>query len=129
METCIVVLSGVELWQYITNERHQPKGRTMNETNTRKFSALVDELGYKLLAIEFAYNLNDNELTDTLNTIADNWNMEFTEDNTGLIHVSNDEDEEEDYTYSEDEPSWTELMQDYYPSDENGKVFDTESGF
>lgn len=55
--------------------------------------------------------------------------MEFTEDNTGLIHVSNYEDEEEDYTYSEDEPSWTELMQDYYPSDENGKVFDTESGF
>lgn len=129
MKTCIVVLSGLELWQYITNERHQSKGRAMNETNTRKFSALVDELGYKLLAIEFAYELNDNELADTLNTIADNWNMEFTEDNTGLIHVSNYEDEEEDYTYSEDEPSWTELMQDYYPSDENGKVFDTESGF
>lgn len=58
-----------------------------------------------------------------------NWNMEFTDDNTGLIHVSNYEDEEEDYTYSEDEPSWTELVQDYYPSDESGKVFDTESGF
>lgn len=101
----------------------------MNETNTRKFSALVDELGYKLLAIEFAYNLDDNELADTLNAIADNWGMEFTEDNTELIHVSKDEDEEEDYTYNEDEPSWTELMQDYYPSDENGKVFDTESGF
>lgn len=99
----------------------------MNATNTRKFSALVDELGYKLLSIEFAYNLDDNELADTLNTIADNWGMEFTEDNTELIHVS--KDEEEDYTYSEDEPSWTELMQDYYPSDENGKVFDTESGF
>lgn len=101
----------------------------MNETNTRKFSALVDELGYKLLSIEFAYNLDDNELADTLNTIADNWGMEFTEDNTELIHVGKDEDEEEDYTYSEDESSWTELMQDYYPSDENGKVFDTESGF
>lgn len=101
----------------------------MNKMNTNKFSALVDELGYKLLAIEFAYNLDDNELTDTLNTIADNWNMEFTEDNTGLIHVSNYEDEEEDYTYSENEPSYNELMQDYYPSDENGKVFDTESGF
>lgn len=101
----------------------------MNTTNTRKFSALVDELGYKLLAIEFAYNLDDNELADTLNAIADNWGMEFTEDNTGLIHVSKDEDEEEDYTYSEGEPSWTELMQDYYPSDESGKVFDTESGF
>lgn len=101
----------------------------MNTTNTRKFSALVDELGYKLLSIEFAYNLDDNELADTLNAIADNWGMEFTEDNTELIHVSKDEDEEEDYTYSEDEPNWTELMQDYYPSDENGKVFDTESGF
>lgn len=101
----------------------------MNTTNTRKFSALVDELGYKLLSIEFAYNLDDSELANTLNTIADNWGMEFTEDNTELIHVSKDEDEEEDYTYSEDEPSWTELMQDYYPSDENGKVFDTESGF
>ena len=101
----------------------------MNKTNTRKFSALVDELGYKLLAIEFAYNLDDNELADTLNTIADNWGMEFTEDNTELIHVSKYEDEEEDYTYSEDEPSWTELMQDYYPSDENGKIFDTPSGF
>lgn len=101
----------------------------MNTTNTRKFSALVDELGYKLLSIEFAYNLDDNELADTLNTIADNWGMEFTEDNTELIHVSKDEYEEEDYTYSDNEPNWTELMQDYYPSDENGKVFDTESGF
>lgn len=102
----------------------------MNTTNTRKFSALVDELGYKLLAIEFAYELNDKELGDTLNTIADNWNMEFTEDNTGLIHVSNDEDEEEDYTYSdEDEPSWNELMQDNYPSCEDGTIFDTPSGF
>lgn len=101
----------------------------MNKTNTRKFSALVDELGYKLLAIEFAYNLDDNNLADALNAIADNWNMEFTEDNTELIHVSKDEDEEEDYTYSEDESSWAELMQDYYPSDENGKIFDTPSGF
>ena len=102
----------------------------MNKTNTRKFSALVDELGYKLLAIEFAYNLDDNELADTLNAIADNWCMEFTDDNTGLVYVSNDEDEEEDYTYSDEyEPSWNELMQDYYPSDENGKIFDTPSGF
>lgn len=102
----------------------------MNETNTRKFSALVDELGYKLLAIELIDKLNDDELRDTLNTIADNWSMEFTEDNTGLVHVSNDEDEDDDYTYSdEDEPSWTELMQDRYPSDENGKIFDTPSGF
>lgn len=47
----------------------------MNTTNTRKFSALINELGYKLLAIEFAYELNDKGLEDTLNTIADNWNM------------------------------------------------------
>ena len=40
-----------------------------------------------------------------------------------------DEDEEEDYTYSEDEPSWTELMQDYYPSCDDGTIFDTPSGF
>ena len=101
----------------------------MNTTNTRKFSALINELGYKLLAIEFAYELNDKELGDTLNTIADNWNMEFTEDNTGLIHVSNYDDEDDDYMYSDDAPSWQELMQDNYPSDENGKIFDTPSGF
>ena len=129
MEIRIVVLYDLELWQYITNDKHQPKGRTMNETNTRKFSALIDELGYKLLAIEFAYELNDKELEDTLNTIADNWNMEFTEDNTGLIHVSNYEDEEEDYTYSDDEPSWQELMQDRYPTCDDGTVFSTMSGF
>lgn len=81
------------------------------------------------MAIEFAYNLDDNELADTLNTIADNWNMEFTEDNTGLIHVSNYDDEDDDYMYSDDAPSWQELMQDNYPSDENGKIFDTPSGF
>lgn len=130
MEIRIVVLYDLELWQYITNDKHQPKGRTMNETNTRKFSALIDELGYKLLAIEFAYELNDEELEDTLNTIADNWNMEFTEDNTGLVHVSNDEDDDDDYTYSdEDEPSWKELMQDRYPTCDDGTVFSTMSGF
>lgn len=130
MYVCIVVLSGTRLWYLITRDKHQQKGRTMNKTNTNKFSALVDELGYKLLAIEFAYNLDDNELGDTLNTIADNWNMEFTEDNTELIHINKDEDEyEEDYTYSDDAPSWEEQMQDNYPSDENGKIFDTPSGF
>lgn len=55
--------------------------------------------------------------------------MEFTEDNTGLIHVSNYDDEDDDYMYSDDAPSWQELMQDNYPSDENGKIFDTPSGF
>lgn len=38
-------------------------------------------------------------------------------------------DEFEEELDEEDEPSWTELMQDRYPSDENGKIFDTPSGF
>lgn len=105
----------------------------MNETNTRKFSALVDELGYKLLAIELVYKLDDDTLRDTFNTIADNWCMEFTEDNTELVYINKDDSTEDysddDYTYDDDATSWQELMQDYYPSDENGKVFDTESGF
>ena len=130
MQACIVVLYGAEVWYLITNERHQPKGRTMNETNTRKFSALVEEFGYKLLAVELVYKLDDDTLRDTFNTIADNWGMEFTEDNTGLIHVSNDEEDcEDDYTYSDDAPSWKELMQDRYPTCDDGTVFSTMSGF
>lgn len=102
----------------------------MNTTNTRKFSALVDELGYKLLAIELAYKLDDDELEDIFDTIADNWNMMFIDDGSELLYIGTEDCEEEDYTYSdEDEPSWTELMQDNYPSDENGKIFDTPSGF
>ena len=102
----------------------------MNKTNTSKFSALVDEFGYKLLLVELVYKLDDDELEDIFDTIADNWNMEFTEDNTGLVYVNNDDDEEEeDYTYDEDAPSWNELMQDNYPSCEDGTVFDTPSGF
>lgn len=102
----------------------------MNETNTRKFSALVDELGYKLLAIELVYKLNDDELRDTLNTIADNWGMEFTEDNTELVYINKDEDEEDDdYMYSDDVPSWKELIQDNYPTCDDGTVFSTMSGF
>ena len=102
----------------------------MNKTNTNKFSALVDEFGYKLLLVELVYKLDDDELEDIFDTIADNWNMEFTEDNTGLVYVNNDDDdEEEDYTYDEDAPSWNELMQDNYPSCEDGTVFDTPSGF
>ena len=44
-----------------------------------------------------------------------------------------DEDAMDDYydiMFDEDDaPSWQELMQDNYPSDENGKIFDTPSGF
>ena len=104
----------------------------MNKTNTNKFSALVDEFGYKLLLVELVYKLDDDTLRDTFNVIADNWDMEFTEDNTELVYINKDENEEDcedDYTYSDDAPSWQELMQDNYPSDENGKIFDTPSGF
>lgn len=34
----------------------------------------------------------------------------------------------DDFSY-DDEPSWQELMQDRYPSCEDGTVFDTPSGF
>lgn len=103
----------------------------MNKTNTNKFSALVDEFGYKLLLVELVYKLDDDTLRDTFNVIADNWNMEFNEDNTELIHINRDDSEEDDdYTYSDDDmPSWQELMQDYYPSCEDGTIFDTPSGF
>lgn len=106
----------------------------MNRTNTDKFSALVNEFGYKLLAIELVYKLDDDTLRDTFNTIADNWDMEFTEDNTELIHINKDDGTEDysddDYTYSdEDEPSWKELMQDRYPTCDDGTVFSTPSGF
>lgn len=100
----------------------------MNKTNTNKFSALVDEFGYKLLAIELVYKLDDDTLRDTFNVIADNWDMEFTEDNTELIHINKDK-EDDDYTYGDDAPSWQELMQDNYPSCEDGTIFDTPSGF
>ena len=105
----------------------------MNKTNTNKFSALVDEFGYKLLAIELVYKLDDDTLRDTFNVIADNWDMEFTEDNTELVYIDKDENEEgceDDYTYSDDdEPSWKELMQDRYPTCDDGTVFSTMSGF
>lgn len=102
----------------------------MNKTNTNKFSALVDEFGYKLLLVELVYKLDDDTLRDTFNVIADNWDMEFTEDNTELVYISKDEDEyEEDYTYDDDAPSWKELMQDRYPTCDDGTVFSTMSGF
>ncbi len=102
----------------------------MNKTNTNKFSALVDEFGYKLLLVELVYKLDDDTLRDTFNVIADNWDMEFTEDNTELVYISKDEDEyKEDYTYDDDAPSWKELMQDRYPTCDDGTVFSTMSGF
>nr|DAZ82142.1 MAG TPA: hypothetical protein [Caudoviricetes sp.] len=105
----------------------------MNKTNTNKFSALVDEFGYKLLLVELVYKLDDDTLRDTFNVIADNWDMEFTKDNTELVYINKDENEEDcedDYTYSDDdEPSWKELMQDRYPTYDDGTVFSTMSGF
>lgn len=101
----------------------------MNKTNTRKFSTLVDEFGYKLLLVELVYKLDDDELEDIFDTIADNWNMMLTEDGSELLYLGTEDCEDDDYTYSDDAPSWQELMQDNYPSDENGKIFDTPSGF
>lgn len=81
------------------------------------FEEMLDKMGAEKLLEDLAFALSDNELEDNMRFIA------------RMNDIELDEDEEEDYTYSEDEPSWNELMQDYYPSDENGKVFDTESGF
>lgn len=101
----------------------------MNKTNTSKFSALVDEFGYKLLLVELVYKLDDDELENIFDTIADNWNMMFTEDSGELFHLDGEDYSDDDYTYDDDAPSWEEQMQDNYPSDENGKIFDTTSGF
>lgn len=118
------MLSGAEVWYLITRDKHQTKGRTMNKTNTSKFSALVDEFGYKLLLVELVYKLDDDELENIFDTIADNWDMMFIEDGTELLHLDSEED------YSDDDcPSWREQMQDNYPSCDDGTIFDTPSGF
>lgn len=81
------------------------------------FEEMLDKMGAEKLLEDLAFALSDDELEDNMRFIA------------RMNDIELDEDEEEDYTYSEDESSWAELMQDYYPSDENGKIFDTPSGF
>lgn len=90
------------------------------------FEEMLDKMGAEKLLEDLAFALSDKELEENMRFIAQMNDIELDEDEEEL---DEDEDEEEDYTYGDDEPSWTELMQDYYPSDENGKVFDTESGF
>ena len=90
----------------------------MSYDNRKKFLALANEISETNLLYGIADRMGDNELEIILESIADEWDMMFIEDGTELLHLDED-----------DCPSWQELMQDNYPSDENGKIFDTPSGF
>lgn len=85
------------------------------------FEEMLDKMGAEKLLEELAFALSDKELEDNMRFIAQMNDIELDED--ALL------DELEEELDEEDEPSWTELMQDRYPSDENGKIFDTPSGF
>lgn len=81
------------------------------------FEEMLDKMGAEKLLEDLAFALSDKELEDNMRFIAQMNDIELDED--ALL----DELEEED------EPSWQELMQDYYPSCEDGTIFDTPSGF
>lgn len=85
------------------------------------FEEMLDKMGAEKLLEDLAFALSDKELEDNMRFIAQMNDIELDED--ALL------DELEEELEEEDEPSWTELMQDNYPSDENGKIFDTPSGF
>lgn len=85
------------------------------------FEEMLDKMGAEKLLEELAFALSDKELGENMRFIAQMNDIELDED--ALL------DELEEELDEEDEPSWTELMQDRYPSDENGKIFDTPSGF
>lgn len=85
------------------------------------FEEMVDKMGAEKLLEDLSFALSDKELEDNMRFIAQMNDIELDED--ALL------DELEEELDKEDEPSWTELMQDRYPSDENGKIFDTPSGF
>lgn len=85
------------------------------------FEEMLDKMGAEKLLEDLAFALSDKELEDNMRFIAQMNDIELDED--ALL------DELEEELDEEDEPSWTELMQDHYPSDENGKIFDTPSGF
>lgn len=85
------------------------------------FEEMLDKMGAEKLLEDLAFALSDKELEDNMRFIAQMNDIELDED--ALL------DELEEELDEEDEPSWTELMQDRYPSDENGKIFDTPSGF
>lgn len=85
------------------------------------FEEMLDKMGAEKLLEDLAFALSDKELEDNMRFIAQMNDIELDED--ALLDELKEELEEED------EPSWTELMQDNYPSDDNGKIFDTPSGF
>ena len=78
------------------------------------FEEMLDKMGAEKLLENLALALSDKELEENMSFIAQMNDIELDEDT--LL----DDD---------DEPSWQELMLDCYPSDENGKIFDTPSGF
>lgn len=90
----------------------------MNDTNKKKLTMLANKLGRQALLTELASMIDNDELENMLDGIADDCNMMFTEDGNELLTFD-----------TEEIISWQELMQDRYPSDENGKIFDTPSGF
>lgn len=85
------------------------------------FEEMLDKMGAEKLLEELAFALSDKELGENMRFIAQMNDIELDKD--ALL------DELEEELDEEDEPSWTKLMQDRYPSDENGKIFDTPSGF
>lgn len=91
METCIVVLYDVELWQYITNERHTRKVAQMNGWNL--FEEMVDKMGAENLLEDLAFALSDKELEDNMRFIARMNDIELDEDEL-LDELDEDEDEE-----------------------------------
>ena len=85
------------------------------------FEEMLDKMGAEKLLEDLAFALSDKELEDNMRFIAQMNGIELDED--ALL----DEDEEE--LDEEDEPSWKELMQDRYPTCDDGTVFSTMSGF
>lgn len=88
------------------------------------FEEMLDKMGAEKLLEDLAFALSDKELEENMRFIAQMNDIEL-DDDVLLEELEDELDEDED----EDEPSWTEIMQDNYPSDENGKIFDTPSGF
>lgn len=81
------------------------------------FEEMLDKMGAEKLLEDLAFALSDKELEENMRFIAQMNDIELDED--ALLDEFDDDDA----------PSWKEQMQDNYPSDENGKIFDTPSGF
>lgn len=85
------------------------------------FEEMLDKMGAEKLLEDLAFALSDKELEDNMRFIAQMNGIELDED--ALL------DELEEELDEEDEPSWKELMQDRYPTCDDGTVFSTMSGF